>query len=344
MRKLFLFLILQSLYFYSAGQTPAEPFHYHCYKVSIPPIIDGNIEDSVWNAAPKSSSFMDIEGKHQNPPYLNTWVKMLWSDSFLYIAAYMEEPHLWAQLRKDESIMFHDNDFEIFIDPDGDMQNYYEYEFNQLNKKWDLFLPKAYRNFGKPIFEFNTSGLKHAVKLYGSLNNPLGEKDSCWTMEIAIPLYTLAETLPKRKHPSTNSTLRINFSRVEWETKWIHGKYVKLKKPEHNWVWSPQHKINMHRPEYWGYVHFMGNDKILKSKEKDKDWKVKLDLFEVYYAQLLQYKKTGAYARKLSELKGRAFNSTIELSATPYQFTASIKGETEIWFINSEGKLWQKER
>jgi len=34
---------------------------------------------------------------------------MLWDDDCLYIAAEMEEPHVWATLTKRDSIIFHDN-------------------------------------------------------------------------------------------------------------------------------------------------------------------------------------------------------------------------------------------
>ncbi|MCK7480520.1 MAG: carbohydrate-binding family 9-like protein [Candidatus Moduliflexus flocculans] len=59
-------------------------------------------------------------------------VQMLWDDSYFYIGAYLEEPHLWATLTERDSIIFQDNDFEVFIDPDGDTHNYYELEMNAL--------------------------------------------------------------------------------------------------------------------------------------------------------------------------------------------------------------------
>lgn len=50
---------------------------------------------------------------------------------------------------------------------------------------------------------------------------------------------------------------RLNFSRVEWDVDVVDGRYVKSKKPEHNWVWTPQGAIAMHMPEMWGYVRFV---------------------------------------------------------------------------------------
>jgi len=38
----------------------------------------------------------------------------------------MEDPKPWASQVLHDSVIFKDNDFEIFIDPDGDNHNYYE--------------------------------------------------------------------------------------------------------------------------------------------------------------------------------------------------------------------------
>ena len=61
----------------------------------------------------------------------------------------MEEPHVWGTLTKHDSVIFHDNDFEVFIDPNGDTLEYYEFEINALNTGWDLFLDKPYRQGGR---------------------------------------------------------------------------------------------------------------------------------------------------------------------------------------------------
>ena len=71
---------------------------------------------------------------------------MLWDDTYLYVGALLEEPHVWATLTQHDSVIFHDNDFEVFIDPDGDNHEYCEIEINALNTEWDLFLNKPYRD------------------------------------------------------------------------------------------------------------------------------------------------------------------------------------------------------
>ena len=90
-------------------------------------------------------------------------MKMTWDDAYLYVAARLDEPHLWGTLTQHDEIVFHDNDFEIFIDPDGDCQAYYEIEINQLNTIFDLFLVRRYVDGGPALHDWDMRGLRHAV-------------------------------------------------------------------------------------------------------------------------------------------------------------------------------------
>ena len=76
---------------------------------------------------------------------------MVWDEDYVYIGAQLEEPQLWATLTEKNSVIFHDDDFEIFIDPNGDNHNYYEFEVNTLNTIWELRLLRPYRDGGPAI-------------------------------------------------------------------------------------------------------------------------------------------------------------------------------------------------
>jgi hypothetical protein len=91
-----------------------------------------------------------------------------------------------ATLRDHDSVIFHDNDFEVFLDPDGDGLRYFEFEMNAFNTGWDLFLPKPYKDGGKADNSWEIPGLKTAVHVEGTLNHP-GDKDKAWTVELAFP-------------------------------------------------------------------------------------------------------------------------------------------------------------
>ena len=110
---------------------------------------------------------MDIEGSLKPNPPLQTKVKMLWDDSCLYIAAQINDPGVWATLTHHDDIIFRDNDFEVFINPNNTTHQYFELEFNALNTVFDLFLNKPYRNGGNAMINWNAEGLRSAVKIAG---------------------------------------------------------------------------------------------------------------------------------------------------------------------------------
>lgn len=229
----------------SQAQTVPSPLTYECQRTKTPIQIDGNLDDAAWKNAPWTSDFVDIEGAAKPKPRFRTRVKMLWDDKYLYIAAELEEPNVTGALTKHDSVIFKDNDFEVFIKPLPETESYYEFEINALNTGWDLFLPKPYNRGGKADNSWDIEGLKTAVAVQGTLNHP-GDVDRGWTVEIAYPL----PAFESRQHvtsPRPGTTWRINFSRVEW---------TPGNPKEDNWVWSPQGVVNMHVPERWGYLHF----------------------------------------------------------------------------------------
>ena len=107
---------------------------------------------------------------------------------------------------------------------------------------------------GKPIDPDNMEGLVSAVHHEGTINNPR-DIDSFWSVEIAMPLKAFEKYGSGPVEPG--SKWRINFSRVQWPHLADNQSYIKEPgASENNWVWSPQHVINMHRPERWGYLFF----------------------------------------------------------------------------------------
>jgi hypothetical protein len=248
-------IILASGIFLSLPARAAGPQRYECLRAPSAIRIDGKLDDPAWQSAPWTSLFVDIEGDAKPAPRFRTRAKMLWDDRHLYIAAELEEPHVWATLTAHDSVIFHDNDFEVFLNPTGDTFNYFEFEINALNTGWDLFLPKPYRKGGKADNGWEIPGLQTAVSIDGTLNDPR-DRDRAWTVEIAIPWSAFTARSGKGR-PNPGDEWRVNFSRVEWQVDVVDGKYVKrpgLK--EDNWVWSPQGEINMHIPERWGFFTF----------------------------------------------------------------------------------------
>lgn len=283
------------------------PRGYVCAHADKPIVVDGSLDDADWQTAPWSEPFLDIEGDAQPRPPLRTRMKMLWDDSYLYIAAELEEPHAWATLTKRDSVIFQDPDFEVFIDPDFDSHDYYEFEMNALNTVWDLLLPAPYKDGGAAVDSWDIAGLKSGVRVKGTLNDPR-DRDKAWTLEIAFPWTALAGHAHRPTPPAEGDQWRINFSRVEWTVKVDNGRYVKIPGlPEHNWVWSPTGIIDMHRPEKWGAVQFTRKPARQVSYDPDPSLPARDLLHGVYYAQREFLSRKGRWASTLSELKESRF-------------------------------------
>lgn len=225
--------------------------------------IDGKSDETSWNDAAWTENFVDIEGPLKPKPTYQTRVKMLWDNNYLYLLAELEEPQIWCYYSQHDQIVYHENDFEVFIDPDGDALNYFEFELNAANTLFDLFLPKPYNSGGKALLKWDAEGFKSAVSIDGTLNNP-NDRDKKWTLEMAIPFKSLKmETETETDVPADGAIWKINFSRVEWQTNVVSGKYEKKKDEktgqflsENNWVWNATGEINMHIPERWGILQF----------------------------------------------------------------------------------------
>ncbi|WP_442592182.1 carbohydrate-binding family 9-like protein [Pedobacter sp. AW31-3R] len=325
-----------------------QPLQYTAGYTAKPPFIDGDIETGEWAKVPWSTLFTDIEGEKRVAPKFQTRFKMQWDKDFLYIAADMQEPHVWAYLDQHDQVVFNDNDFEVFIDPDNNTHQYFEIEVNALNNVFDLFLSKPYRNHSAPLISWDAPGMRSAVKVYGTLNDP-SDTDRGWTVEMAIP-YAAVSVGNHPNIPKEGDFWRINFSRVEWETDLSNGRYVRRKDslgkqlPEHNWVWSPQGVIDMHRPERWGYLRFAAADEAESSFELPFAEQQKKYLWLVYYKQKAYFEQHRCYASSLRKLgipkkiRIQKILHTLEMDAGKHQFDVRLTADQQqTVYINQDG-------
>ena len=332
-----------------------DPERYICYRCSSDLTIDGAIDEAAWAESEWTLAFVDIEGAAKPRPRFRTRAKMLWNDNYFYIAAEMEEPHVWATLVDRDAVIFHDNDFEVFIDPNGDTHEYYELEVNALGTEWDLFLVKPYRDGGPAIDSWDIQGLKTAVSVNGTLNDPTDE-DIGWSIEIAIPWKVLEECAHKPAPPEPGNQWRVNFSRVEWRVEIKDGRYKKVLDPksgkplrEDNWVWSPQGLINMHYPEMWGIVQFSGQvaGKATDEFEARPDDSARRVMRGLYYLQKNWFAEHGTYTADLSALYGSVrrlsprYRWPPEIEITQHFFEATlVRTDGSRLHISHDGKLW----
>lgn len=336
------------------AQKENVPRKYVAHKTSEKITVDGIGEETAWEEAPESQDFIDIEGV-KTPTY-QTNIKMLWDKDYLYFYAKMEEPHIWATLKQRDTVIFYNNDFEIFIDPNGDTHNYYEFEMNALNTVWDLFILKPYREPAPVVDSWDIKGLKSEVYIQGTLNDA-SDEDKFWSVEVAIPWEVLKEANTHNKIPK-NEFWRINFSRVNWDFDIEDGTYSRAKdkngefKHEYNWVWSPQGVINMHEPEHWGYVYFSE-----KSPGEDEEFyipddeKIKWELYRLYRAQKAYQANNGEWAKNLSlinaesiNIEGKDLKPSLDIHKTGWNIWVESPFSENILLIKEDGDFIKQEK
>lgn len=336
----FLLSVLELCQFGSILSYPAEcvlpfPRSYVVYHLGEQETIDidGKLDDKAWALVSWTEDFIDIQGTDWKKPRFRTHAKMRWDDKYLYIGAFLQETDVWANQTKHDSVVYLDNDFEVFMDPDGDTHWYKEFEINAINTTWDLELNKPYLNGGTPNNSWEMPSMKSAIYVSGPVDDP-SVKDKFWSVELALPFSDLVDHSPTASAPPRNKDQwRINFSRVEWHVRDVRGHYEKIPNvPEDNWVWSSQDAINMHLPERWGFIQF-STDAVNKSEfVRTPNWPVYSGLVMLYDAEKKFMAVNGYFTANLTQLEIPAslrtgqcpYEPAVQVEKT-YNFGATVK-------------------
>ena len=262
------------------------PDPYVCYRTPTPIRIDGKLEKPAWRAVPRSARFVDmVDG---SPGLFDTRIATTWDHDNLYVAFWIEEPFLAAAKTQRDSLIFLENDVELFIDG-GDC--YYELEINaagaiyevlfvwqdafgpgtrfeaseldvlkrgamsfagDLDRSGESFWQGTHRRGPRWAFrDWDLPGLRAAVTLQGTLNDD-SDVDEGWQAELALPwsgFSWLANGRPVPPHDG--DTWRVFFGRFEKLT--LGGVEVQ---PHPAWVLTPHGVYDTHQPERWTEVRF----------------------------------------------------------------------------------------
>jgi len=253
-------------------QNVFAPPEYTIMRASGPILVDGHLDEAAWQRAPRTRRFVHITSGE--PGWFNTQAMLLWDDTCLYAACIVEETDVFAHEGRRHAAVYHsDHDIELFIDPDGDGQNYYEFQINPINTINEVFWPHP--GSQEAVFGWDLLGLETAVQVQGTLNNHR-IKDQGWTVELALPWAGMERLCPHSAlPPRPGDTWRLNWTRVEYtrhlpevirstatfsgvdEAKqWTGPRIRGLTMESTDWVWAVAPTYCAHVPESWGYVHF----------------------------------------------------------------------------------------
>lgn len=232
----FVSLLLLSCHTYEIVQKDDDIYVAHHTHGAIK--VDGILNEKSWKYASVTPPFRELTGSGTASVYTTT-ACILWDEAHLYVAAVIPEQHIRATMKHHDDYLFRENDFEIFLDPQGDGRNYIELEVNALGTTTDILMPKAPSEGGEGDYEWSLQGWKCAVHCDGTLNDD-SDIDYQWTVEIAIPLPSIGIT-----HIGTGSKLRLNMMRIDRE---------KVGGVAHYDAFQPIHDKTMHIPSRWPYI------------------------------------------------------------------------------------------
>jgi hypothetical protein len=253
-----------------------------CYRTNDKIIVDGKLDEAPWQKVPRSNRFVDLVTG--NPAFLDTRMAALWDDVNLYVGFWMEEPNVRARLTERDSLVWTENDVEIFI---GGEDCYYEFQMNALGTIYEVFYiwQDAYKKgsrFDTPEFDllgrrvdvlggfqdasrwgkhprgprwafmdWDFPGLKAAVNVQGTIND-VKNVDKGWTAEIAFPWEGMRVLAGERPLPPRDGDVwRMDFSRFELL------EFCGTKADPHpGWALNRHGVYDSHIPECFSFVQF----------------------------------------------------------------------------------------
>lgn len=257
---------------------------YPVYRVRTPLKLDGTLSDPAWQLAPKSPRFVDMG--NGEPAFLDTRAAALWDDENLYVGFWVEEPYPKAELTERDSIIFRENDVEVFIDG-GDC--YYEFELNARNTIYEVFFiwRDAYTRgsrFDVPEFDlmerkvlsfggnydrtnehfwwgthprgirwafldWDFPGVRSAVHVEGTLNDSR-QPSKGWTAEIVFPWAGMKHLADGRSLPPKDGD--------EWKLFFGRFENIVLGDQTHQaaWCWTSHGVYDTHMPDKFTPIAF----------------------------------------------------------------------------------------
>lgn len=166
-------------------------------------------------------------------PRQGTAVRTVWNPHEWRVLFHATDADAWATLTERDAPLYEEETVEIFVDPAGDLQSYFEIEVNPLGAVLDLAFRRS-RSGYKGDRAWNCEGLQTRV-----------HRDAdTWTVELAVPFDAVTNARPE---PGTE--WRVNFCRIDRPSR--DGSI-----PRELTAWSPPCRANFHTTDRFGTLRF----------------------------------------------------------------------------------------
>jgi len=180
----------------SQGTPPgAGPKTLQMVRTDTAPVIDGRLDEEVWQTAAIINDFHQVRPAEYTEPSEPMRVYVLYDKDALYVAARMwdrEPSQIVAHILRQGENVINEDEFALILDPFNDQRSGYRFEVNPNGVRHDIL----YQNTNQQ--EPNWDGIYYAE---ASID------DEGWVAEMAIPFKTIS-------FRPDNDTWGINFVRV----------------------------------------------------------------------------------------------------------------------------------
>lgn len=167
-------------------------------------------------------------------PGAATALRVGWDDAAWHLLFECVDPNPWATIAERDGPLWNEEVVEVFLDPVGDLQSYFEIEVNPLNTVCDLVLRRSPSGWRKE-FGWHCDGLQTVVQ-----RTPRG-----WNAALRIPFAAVTNDAMR-----AGTVWRVNFFRIDRPGG--AGGAVELS------AWSPTLAPTFHRAERFGVIEFCG--------------------------------------------------------------------------------------
>ena len=187
---------------------PQAPLpEYVTVRAAKPPVIDGKLDDPVWQTAKEVTLNRSFDG---GPVSRKTTFRIVYDDQYVYVAFFCEDRDAWGTLRNKDDAIYNEDAAEVFFDADGDGKTYNELQVSPHNVNFDASFVARRSDLAEAMkWE---SGMKTAVFVKGTLDDD-SDTDEFWTAEMQIPIANL--TAVPHVPPQKGDRWRFNAYRLE---------------------------------------------------------------------------------------------------------------------------------
>ncbi|KAK9760892.1 hypothetical protein K7432_014642 [Basidiobolus ranarum] len=321
------------------------PKTYTSYRRSGEVEIDGKLDEETWDRVPWTESFGNVFGEGEQfpspPENIESKVKLIWDEDYLYVGAILMDPVIRAL--ESEAVLgetFEDNTFQLYLDHDRTNHNYKVIQMNPNGVYKSTIYNKPPSDDGFESWWDLGPDFEYKIYTHGEINNKDWKpvKNGYWSVEMKIPVDRLSvkvfNSLGLRKRAEDSQLLptymNLNFLRTGFPPKGVVnlqpqstgttqsttsnfflfglGSFNTLLKrhevgPKYQTSWSPLHSNDIHHPELWGQVMFRNTTNTYKPFVPDPSYPTRFALMQIYYGEKSYAEKhDGIYTEDYEDL------------------------------------------